>query len=130
MTDAAVPAGPGDVISALSAMGCDIETVLRDTYMGNRDFYMKMLGKLGESPLPVQVRGALGKGDVSALFAAAHTLKGVYASLALTPLYALCSEIVEIARAGSLEGVPERLERLEKMHREVLEMIKQQVTDQ
>ena len=126
----AAPAGPGDVMSALAAMGCEIETVLRDTYMGNRDFYMKMLGKLRESTLPVQLREALGKGDVSALFAAAHTLKGVYASLALTPLYALCSEIVEIARAGSLEGVPERLERLEKMHREVLEMTKQQETDQ
>ena len=66
----------------------------------------------------------------AALFSASHALKGLYASLALTPLHAICSEIVEIARAGSTEGVAERLERLEKMHREVLEMTKQQETDQ
>ena len=120
-----------DVIARLSAMGCEIETALRDTYMGDRGFYLKMLAKLHESALPEQIRSALGKGDVSALFAASHALKGVYASLALTPLHALCSEIVEIARAGSLKGVAERMERLVKMHREVLETSNQrQETDQ
>jgi CheY-like chemotaxis protein len=119
-----------DVIARLSAMGCDIETTLRDTYMDNREFYLKMLAKLPESPLPDQMREALGRGDASALFSASHALKGLYASLALTPLHAICSEIVEIARAGSTEGVSERLERLEKMHRDVLEMTKQQETDQ
>ena len=89
-----------------------------------------MLAMLPESPLPDQMRDALGRGDASALFSASHALKGLYASLALTPLHAVCSEIVEIARAGSTEGVSERLERLEKMHREVLEMTKQQETDQ
>ena len=120
-----------DVIARLSAMGCEIETALRGTYMGDRGFYLKMLAKLHESALPEQIRSALGKGDVSALFAASHALKGVYASLALTPLHALCSEIVEIARAGSLKGVAERMERLVKMHREVLETSNQrQETDQ
>ena len=128
---ASAPAPAPDVIARLSAMGCDIETALRDTYMGDRGFYLKMLAKLRESALPAQIRDALGKGDASALFAASHALKGVYASLALTPLHALCSEIVEIARAGSLKGVAERLERLEKMHREVLETSNhQQETDQ
>lgn len=111
-------------------MGCEIESALRDTYMDNREFYLKMLAKLPESPLPDQMRDALGRGDASALFSASHALKGLYASLALTPLHAVCSEIVEIARAGSTEGVAERLERLEKMHREVLEMTKRQETDQ
>ena len=128
---ASAPAPAPDVIARLSAMGCDIETALRETYMGDRGFYLKMLAKLRESALPAQIRDALGKGDASALFAASHALKGVYASLALTPLHALCSEIVEIARAGSLKGVAERLERLEKMHREVLETSNhQQETDQ
>ena len=119
-----------DVIARLSAMGCEVESALRDTYMDNREFYLMMLAKLPESPLPDQMRDALGRGDASALFSASHALKGLYASLALTPLHAVCSEIVEIARAGSTEGVAERLERLEKMHREVLEMTKQQETDQ
>ena len=116
--------------NSLAQMGCEIESALRDTYMDNREFYLKMLAKLPESPLLDQMRDALGRGDASALFSASHALKGLYASLALTPLHAVCSEIVEIARVGSTEGVSERLERLEKMHREVLEMTKQQETDQ
>ena len=126
-------AAPSSVFDALKEMGCDIERSLRDTYMGNREFYLKMLGRLPSSTLLVQVREAVEKGDASALFTASHSLKGLYASLALTPLFALCSEIVEIARAGSTDGVAERLERLEKMHDRVLELEKtnqQQETDQ
>ena len=52
-----------------------------------------------------------------------HNLKGLYASLGLTPLHALCSEIVEIARAGGLNGAEERLVRLEKLHAEVLALL-------
>ena len=33
----------------------------------------------------------------------------------------ICGEIVEIVRAGSLDGVEDRLARLEKLHRDVLE---------
>ena len=47
-------------------------------------------------------------------------MKGVYASLGLTPLHALCGEIVEISRAGGLDGAGERMEKLEKMHADVL----------
>ena len=117
------PAAEPDTLARLSAMGCAIEPALRDTYVGNRAFYLKMLAKLPESPIPAQMRDALARKDAAALFAASHALKGVYAALALTPLHALCGEIVEIARAGSLEGVPERLARLEKMHADVLEII-------
>ena len=51
------------------------------------------------------MRTAFDAKDAKSLFEASHELKGVYASLGLTPLYDLCSEIVEIARAGGLDGV-------------------------
>jgi len=100
-----------------------VETVLRDTYVGNVSFYVKMLTKLPGSTAIADMRTAFDSFDVDALFASSHNLKGLYASLGLTPLHALCSEIVEIARARSLDGVGVRLARLEKMHAEVVALL-------
>ena len=115
--------GAKDICRELAKMGCDIETVLRDTYVGNRPFYLKMLARLPESDAPARIRAALDAADPAALFSASHNLKGLYASLGLTPLHALCGEIVEIARAGSLDGAAERFARLEKMHGDVLDLL-------
>ena len=112
-----------DLLDALAKMGCDIETALRDTYIGNRSFYVRMLKKLPANGALPRMREALAVGDASALFSASHNLKGLYASLGLTPLHALCGEIVEIARAGGIDGAAERFARLEKMHGEVVERI-------
>ena len=113
----------GDPLASLARMGCNVEAALREIYVGNRAFYLKMLGKLAKNTALGKMRDALGAGNVAVLFSSSHNLKGVYASLGLTPLHALCSEIVEIARAGGLDGAAERLERLEKMHGEVLDVI-------
>ena len=111
-----------DVCAALAKLGCNVEEALRETYMGDAEFYLKMLGKLGSSPLLREAADALAAGDAKALFKTAHSLKGTYASLALSPLHALCGEIVEIARAGSVEGVAEKFAELEKMHAAVMEI--------
>ena len=113
----------GDILHALMKMGCDVETVLRETYVGDAAFYVKMLMKLPKNTAIAKMRSAFDAFDVEALFAASHNLKGLYASLGLTPLYALCSEIVEIARARSLDGVGARLARLERLHRDVLALL-------
>ena len=112
-----------EMLPALAKLGCDVETALRDTYMGNKPFYEKMLGKLPGSAAISQMRAALDAGDATALFSSSHNLKGLYASLGLTPLHALCSEIVEIARTGGLDGAAERLARLEMLHGEVVAIV-------
>ena len=114
-----------DPISSLIAMGCDIEKTLSETYVGDKAFYLKMLAKLPANTAFGKMRDAIAEGDVNALFAASHNMKGVYASLGLTPLYALCSEIVEISRGGSFDGAAERMIKLEKMHNAVLKCISQ-----
>jgi len=70
------------------------------------------------------MRTAFDAKDAKSLFEASHELKGVYASLGLTPLYDLCSEIVEIARAGGLDGVADLLPSLEEMHAEIVKLAK------
>ena len=112
-----------DIFASLAKMGCDIEMTLRDTYMGDKPFYERMLSKLPSSAAIVQMRKALDAKDPAALFASSHNLKGLYASLGLTPLHALCSEIVEIARLGGLDGAADRLARLEGLHGEVVAII-------
>ena len=121
--DGGTSGGSRDLLASLARMGCDTETVLRDTYMGNRPFYVRMLGKLPGNVSIEEMRMALEAKDVGKLFSSSHNLKGLYASLGLTPLHALSSEIVEIARAGGLDGIAERLDRLERMHCDVIEMI-------
>ena len=122
---AASPARDRDPIAALVQMGCAVEATLRETYVGDKEFYLKMLGKLPTNDALAKMRAALAAGDAKALFASSHNLKGLYASLGLTPLHALCSEIVEIARPGGTDGAAERLERLEKIHKEVLRIIQE-----
>ena len=112
-----------DVFASLAKMGCDIEMTLRNTYMGDKPFYKSMLGKLQGGAAIVQMRAAFDAKDATALFSLSHNLKGLYASLGLTPLHALCSEIVEIARAGGIDGAADRLSRLEGLHGEVLAII-------
>ena len=108
------------LLAALREMGCDVDATLRATFMGNETLYCRMLGKLASNTAIARMRAALDAGDAAALFGAAHELKGVYASLGLTPLHRLCGEIVEIARPGGLDGAGERLERLEALHGEMI----------
>ena len=112
-----------DPFEALAQMGCNVDATLRETYMGDKAFYLNMLGKLSASTAIARMRDALSAGNAAELFSASHNLKGVYASLGLTPLHALCSEIVEITRVGGIDGVAERFARLEKMHDDVLGVI-------
>ena len=115
-----------DVLHSLAKMGCDIETSLRETYIGNAAFYVKMLAKLPQNTAIAQMRRSFDTFDAEGLFKSSHNLKGLYASLGLTPLHAICSEIVEIARAGSFDGVSQLLARLEKLHAEVIALVKAQ----
>ena len=122
--DASVKAGlKGDILHSLARMGCDVETALKETYVGDTAFYLKMLMKMSKNNSISRMRKALDSFDAKALFDAAHNLKGMYALLGLTPLHALCSEIVEIARVGSFDGVGELLSRLEVLHAKVLGLI-------
>ena len=109
-----------EALETLREIGCDIDGTLQKTFMGNEELYFKMLRKLSANTAIARMRVAFDAKDPKALFEASHELKGVYASLGLTPLYELCAEIVETARAGGLDGVGDTLPTLEGMHTEVV----------
>ena len=87
-----------------------------------------MFNKLPSNSALEHMHSALEAKDAEALFQASHELKGIYASLGLTPLYEPCSEIVEIARAGGLDGVEELMEQLDELHAEVVALANGQNT--
>jgi len=112
------------LLKKLAARGCAVERLLADTYLGQEGFYVQMLGRLPESTALARVRAAVAAGDAGACFAAAHELKGLYATLGLTPAWELCSRIVECVRPrAGLEGVEEPLAELEAVHAELNALI-------
>jgi signal transduction histidine kinase/DNA-binding response OmpR family regulator len=57
-----------------------------------------------------ELRGAATRGDQAAILASAHALKGTSAMLGATALSEQCAELERVARAGTLQDVPARLD--------------------
>ena len=66
--------------------------------MMNDDFIKRMLSKFVSSDSYDALINAYNDGDMSAVFRAAHLLKGVTGNLSLTPLYEKSSTICELTR--------------------------------
>ena len=111
------------LLSILESKGCSVAATLSDTMMGNEQFYVKMLKKLGNNKSIDKLEEAFAAKDVAACFAASHDLKGMYGTLGLTPLLELCKQIVEPARAGSMEGFEKSIPTLRNLHNHFLEII-------
>ena len=67
--------------------------------LNNEQFYLRLVKKSMEDENCEKLRDALEKNDLDAAFTLAHTLKGVYGNLALTPLFEIVNEITELLRA-------------------------------
>ena len=83
----------------LEAYGADYETTL-ERFMGNEQLYLKILNMLFKDENLHKLGEAIGSGDMTSAFEAAHTLKGVAGNLGLTPLYNAVCVLVEPLRAG------------------------------
>ncbi|MCR5751971.1 MAG: Hpt domain-containing protein [Kiritimatiellae bacterium] len=112
-----------ELLTRLAERGCAVQDRLDETFMGNEALYEKLLRRLAASDTIARMTDAFAVGDVETLFSASHELKGLYATLGLTPLFVMCSDIVEIARTGTLEGIGQKLSDLRTGHNEFLELI-------
>ena len=81
------------------AYGADYDVTMA-RFLGNEAMYLKFLNMLPQDDSLQKLGQALDGGDLTAAFAAAHTLKGVTGNLGLTPLYQAVCAIVEPLRAG------------------------------
>ena len=85
-------------IDNLRAFGADVDDGLVRC-LNRSEFYLMLVGKVKEDkPLP-QLEMQLAAKDYDAAFETAHTLKGMYSNLSLTPLTQPVSEMTEMLRS-------------------------------
>ena len=109
-------------IEKLQEFGADVKSGLTRC-MGREDFYLRMVGMaLADTSGPEKLRFAMETKDIKAGFEAAHSLKGVYGNLSLTPVLTPVSELTEILRAGSLDGAEEKYEAFSEKYQELLKL--------
>ncbi len=85
-------------LDALRAYGANVDEGLARC-MNMEAFYLKLVNSLKGDPKPEQLKEAIGRGDLDAAFELAHSLKGTYGNLSLTPLYRPIQEITDLLRA-------------------------------
>ena len=88
-------------IQNLKEYGANVDEGLQRC-LDDEDFYLEMVTAVfGDDNLGA-LEQALASKDVQTAFELAHALKGVYANLALTPLYTPTAALTELLRGGEL----------------------------
>lgn len=85
-------------LSSLEELGVNTREGM-ERCLNNEQFYLRLVKKSMEDENCEKLRDALEKNDLDAAFTLAHTLKGVYGNLALTPLFEIVNEMTELLRA-------------------------------
>lgn len=99
------------IFQTLEEWGCDVDGAL-DRFLEDEELYMTCLKTVISDTAFEKLGMALDEKKVSEAFDYAHTLKGVFANLGLTPMFTIVENIVEPLRGGSaenLQGVYEEL---------------------
>lgn len=97
-------------IDSLNRFGANTREGL-DRCMNNEAFYLRMVNMALADRAFDRLAAALEAGETQTAFEAAHSLKGVLANLALTPLCEPTAQLTEQLRRGEA-GDPSLLEQL------------------
>ena len=89
--------------------------------MMNDAFIARLMKKFMENNSYQEIVSLYEKKDYRALFAAAHSFKGVTGNLALTPLYELASYITEATRNSDDVNLDKEIQELTKVYNLVQE---------
>ena len=100
-------------IDDLKNYGADTIEGLRRC-MNNESFYIRLVKMIPGDAGFQKLYDAIGRGDLTAAFEAAHALKGSTGNLALTPIFAPVSEITELLRAGTKTDYSALIEAIRK----------------
>lgn len=85
-------------IEALKNWGADTDEGLGRCY-GNEALYLRLVKMVPAEKNFDKLEAAVGSGDGTAAFEAAHALKGVLGNLSLTPMTNICTPLTERLRA-------------------------------
>ena len=82
-------------IDKLRSFGADVDDGIARC-MNRPEFYLMLVGKVTEDKRLPQLEKQLADKDYAAAFETAHTLKGMYSNLSLTPLTQPVTEMTEL----------------------------------
>ena len=99
------------IFQRLKDWGCDIEGAL-ERFLDDKELYVTCLQTVIEDGNFKKLGDALAEGRISDAFDYAHTLKGVFSNLGLTPMYIIVESIVEPLRSGTSSDLKQPYEEL------------------
>ena len=99
------------ILQELIAWGCDIEGAL-ERFLDDKELYMMCLQTVTTDVKFKKLGEALAEERVQEAFDCAHTLKGVFANLGLSPMFTIIETIVEPLRSGSVANLKQPYEAL------------------
>lgn len=85
-------------VEKLREWGADVDEGL-GRCMNNEDFYLKLVGMVLQDEQLSNLAEALAAKDYDCAFGIAHTLKGMYGNLSLTPVFAPVNKMTELLRS-------------------------------
>ena len=86
-----------DKLEKLKSIGCNVDEGL-NRCLNNQDFYLRLLIKAMDDNKIETLKNAILNNNLKEAFEISHSLKGVYANLALTPIYNIIYELTEYLR--------------------------------
>ena len=84
-------------IDKLTSFGANVKEGM-NRCLNNEQFYLMLVDKSVRSPAFDQLKDALDQKDLTKAFELSHSLKGVVANLALTPILTPISKMTEMLR--------------------------------
>lgn len=112
------------MLDILAEWGADVENAMK-SMLDDKQFYRDCLKKLYADPSFKYLGNQLKAGDLDGAFSSAHQLKGITATLGLTPISKPVYEIVEILRKRESEGTAELYKIITKKHKELGEILQE-----
>lgn len=108
-------------IEKLREFGADVDDGITRC-LNNADFYTNLVGKLTEDKTLYLLEQQLIRKDLDGAFETAHSLKGVYANLSLTPLIGPVTDITELLRNRTNTEYTELMDKLKNEFERLCEL--------
>lgn len=99
----------------LEECGIDVEHGIK-SHMGNETMFVKFLKLVLMDSKFDDLYRSVGKNDAGEIFEISHSLKGTVGNVGLSEIDTLITGICETTRKGSMEGVIEKVHRIQEMH--------------
>ena len=87
-------------LDKLSEFGADVKDGLMRC-MNKEDFYLMLINKALSDTRLYELEQQINAKELEAAFETAHTLKGMYSNISLTPLTVPISKMTELLRSGT-----------------------------